>query len=46
MLIVCKAGGSGSEELKEFPRPCPAVLWFVNVRERKPRQKQKQPINV
>ena len=34
-------GGSGSEELKKCPPPSPAVLWFVNVRERKPRQKKK-----
>ena len=28
-----EAGGSGSEELKKWPPPSPAVLWFVNGRE-------------
>ena len=36
-LSVCKAGGSGSEELKKWPPPFIAVLWFINVHERKPR---------
>ena len=35
-------GGNGSEELKNYPPPFPAVLWFVNVHERKPRQKKKK----
>ena len=35
------AGGSGCEELKKCPPPSPAVLWFVNGRKRKPRQKKK-----
>ena len=33
-------GGSGSEELMKCPPPSPAVLWFVNVHERKPTQKK------
>ena len=36
-LSVCEAGGCGSEELKKCPSPSPAVLWFVNGCERKPR---------
>ena len=35
-------GGNGSEELKNYPPPFPAVLLFVNVHERKPRQKKKK----
>ena len=34
-LSVCKAGGSGIEELIECPPPSLAVQWFVNVRETK-----------
>ena len=34
---VCEADGGGSEELKKCPPPSSAVLWFVNVRKRKPR---------
>ena len=37
MLSVCEAGGSGSEELKKCPPTSPAVLWLVNVSEKKPR---------
>ena len=37
-------GGSGSEELKKCPTTSPAVLWFVNGRERKLRKKKKNPI--
>ena len=37
LMSNCEAGGSGSEELKKCPPPSPAVLWFVNVCERKPR---------
>ena len=33
--------GSGIEELKKEPFPSPAILWIVNVRERKPREKKK-----
>ena len=36
-LSVCEAGESASEELKKCPPPSPAVLWFINVQERKPR---------
>ena len=29
MLSVCEAGGSGSEELKKYPPPSPAVReWY------------------
>ena len=35
-------GGSGNEELKKCPPPSSAVLWFVNVRDRKPRQNNKK----
>ena len=35
-LSVCEAGGSDSEELNKCPPPSPAVLSFVNGRERKP----------
>ena len=38
---VCEAGASGSEELKKCPPPSPAVMWFVNIRERKARYKKK-----
>ena len=37
---VCEVGGSGKEELKKRPSLSPAVLWVVNVRERKPRKKK------
>ena len=37
---LCEAGGSGSGELKKCPPPFPAILWFVNGWERKPRQKK------
>ena len=40
-LNVCKTGGSGSEELRKCPSSSSAVLGFVNVRGRKPRQKKK-----
>ena len=33
------SGSDGSEELQECPLPSPAVLWFVNGCERKPRLK-------
>ena len=36
-LNVCAAGGSDREELKKLPPPSPAVLWIVNICERKPR---------
>ena len=36
---MCEAGGSGNEELKKCPPPSLAVLWFVNVCERKPNRK-------
>ena len=42
LMSKCEAGGSGSEELKKCPPPSPAVLRFVSVRERKPRQKTKK----
>ena len=35
-MSVCEAGGSGREELKK-PPPSSAVLWIVNVCERKPK---------
>ena len=35
-------GGSGSEELNKYPSPFPAVLWFVNVHEKKSWQKKKK----
>ena len=35
-MSICEAGGNGSEELKKCPPPSPAVLWFVNICERKP----------
>ena len=38
-LKVCVADGSGREELKKWASPSPAVLWMVNVGERKPRKK-------
>ena len=31
----CEAGGSSREELKREPPYSPAVLWIVNVREKK-----------
>ena len=34
-------GGSGREELNRQPPPSPAVLWIVNVRERKLRKEKK-----
>ena len=34
-LSVCEGAGSGSEELKKCPPPSHAVVWFVNVREKK-----------
>ena len=34
---ILKDNDSGREELKRYPPPSPAVLWIVNVRERKPR---------
>ena len=36
-LSAREAGGSGREELNSYPLPSLAVLWIVNVRERKPR---------
>ena len=39
-LSVCKADGSGSEELNKCSPPSPAFLSFVNGRERKPTQKK------
>ena len=36
-LSVCEASGSGSEALKKSPTLSPAVLWFVNGFERKPK---------
>ena len=39
---MCEAGGSGSEELKKWSPPSPAVLLFVNVRERRT-QIEKKP---
>ena len=38
---MSEAGGSGREELNRYPLPSPAVLWIVNARERKPREKKK-----
>ena len=35
-----EAGGSGREELKKWPPPSPAVLWFVNGREENPDRKK------
>ena len=32
--------GSGSEELQEWPPTSPAILWFVNGCERKPKEKK------
>ena len=34
-----------TDELLECPPSSPAVLWFVNVRERKPRQKKRKQKN-
>ena len=34
-VIVGGSGESGSVELKKCPPPSPAVLWFMNGRERK-----------
>ena len=39
-------GGSGSKELKKCPLPSPAVLWFVNVRERKLRMKKESSLHI
>ena len=39
--LFCEAGGSGSEELMEYPPSFLVVLWFVNVLETKTRQKKK-----
>ena len=35
-----EVGGSGREELKKYPVRFPAVLWIVNVSERKPKKKR------
>ena len=42
-LSVCEASGSGRVDLKKQLTPSHAVLWIVNVRERKPRYKKKVP---
>ena len=39
---MSETGESGSEELKKWPPSSPAVLWIVNLRQRKPRQKKKK----
>ena len=41
-LSVCEAGGSGREELNRYTPPSPAVLWIVDVCERKPRKTKKK----
>ena len=40
MSGVCEGGGSGREELNRYPPLSPAVLWIVNVCERKLIKKQ------
>ena len=40
------SGWNGREELKIYPPPSPAVLWIMNIRERKPRQKKKSMYSV
>ena len=39
-MSICEVGGRGSEKLKKCLPPSPAVLWFVNVCERKPDRKK------
>lgn len=39
---MSEVGGSGRDELKRQPPPSPAVLWIMNIRERKHREKTKQ----
>ena len=37
-------GGSDSEDLKKYPPPSPAVLWFASVRERKTQIEKKNKV--
>ena len=41
MLSVCEAHGSGRQGLKKIVFSFPSILWIVNVRERKLKQKNK-----
>ena len=42
---MSEAGGSGTEELNRYPPPSSALLWIVNVRDRKPRYRKKSLLN-
>ena len=41
-LSACEAGNSAREELKQYPPPFSAVLWFVMVMKENPNGKRKK----